>query len=209
MHHSAIHTEAARHTLGGLDPIMAGLIAMHPPCDVIAKVREPFEALTSAIVHQQLSGKAAQTILGRVLNLEPEHAFISPETIVTASDETLRACGLSRAKTLAVKDLAERAIDGRLPSYAETVLLEDGVLIDRLTAVRGVGVWTVQMYLIFTLARPDVFPSNDMGVRNGYAIAYQTERPSPKALEAVAEQWAPYRSLATWYLYRAADTNAP
>lgn len=166
-----------------------------------------YAALAEAIVSQQLSGRAAATIYGRVCALCPgARGGPRPEQILATSDEALRGAGLSRAKLLALRDLAERSLAGDVPSLAQARRLSDEALIERLTAVRGVGRWTVEMFLIFRLGRPDVLPVDDYGVRKGFALAYGLDAlPKPRALAEYGERWAPWRTVASWYLWRVAD----
>jgi methylated-DNA-[protein]-cysteine S-methyltransferase len=169
-----------------------------------------FGALAEAIVYQQLTGKAAATIYGRVCALFP-HAHGGPTAaqILRASDEKLRGAGLSRAKLLALRDLARRAAAGTIPNLAEIHGMEDDAIVERLTAVRGIGRWTVEMLLIFRLGRPDVLPADDYGVRKGFALTYRKrELPNRKELETRAERWRPYRSVASWYLWRAVELKS-
>jgi 3-methyladenine DNA glycosylase/8-oxoguanine DNA glycosylase len=165
-----------------------------------------FAALAKAIVYQQLTGKAAATIFGRVLALFPDTPESpTPEQLLGASDEQLRAAGLSRSKLLSLRDLARKSADGELPALSEIHQMADEAIIERLTQVRGIGRWTVEMLLIFTLGRPDVLPADDYGVRKGFAIAYDRELPSRKELETFGIRWKPYRSVASWYLWRAVE----
>src|SRR5262249_25162579 len=166
-----------------------------------------FAALTEAIVYQQLTGKAAATIFARVCALFPRaHHGPTAEQILRASDEKLRAAGLSRAKLLALRDLARRAANGEIPTLAEVHRMEDEAIIERLTAVRGIGRWTVEMLLIFRLGRPDVLPADDYGIRKGFAVAFKKrELPSRQQLEKRGARWKPYRTVASWYLWRAAE----
>ncbi|XXX78623.1 methylated-DNA--[protein]-cysteine S-methyltransferase [Sorangium sp. So ce134] len=166
-----------------------------------------FLALAESIVYQQLTGKAAATIFARVRALFPRaHEGFTPEQILRASDEKLRAAGLSRAKLLSLRDLARRAQDGELPTLAEVHGMEDEAIIERLTQVRGIGRWTVEMLLMFRLGRPDVLPVDDYGIRKGFAIAFaQRELPGRKELEQRGARWRPYRTVASWYLWRAVD----
>jgi DNA-3-methyladenine glycosylase II len=169
-------------------------------------VQSPFEALAESIVYQQLTGKAASTILGRVVNLFRPRRFPRPQDLLEAPDALLRKAGLSRNKTAALKDLAAKAIDGTVPPLAKLKQLSDTEIIERLTAVRGVGPWTVEMLLIFRLARPDVLPATDYGVRKGFAkLRGLRELPTPKELLEYGERWRPFRSVASWYLWRALD----
>ncbi|MEZ4332118.1 MAG: DNA-3-methyladenine glycosylase 2 family protein [Myxococcota bacterium] len=169
-----------------------------------------YAALAEAIVSQQLSGRAAATIYGRVCALCPGgrggRGGPRPEQILAASDAALRGAGLSGAKALALRDLAERSLAGGIPTLTQARRLSDDELIERLTAVRGIGRWTVEMFLIFRLGRPDVLPVDDYGVRKGFALAYGRDAlPKPRALAAFGERWAPWRTVASWYLWRVAD----
>ena len=163
----------------------------------------PFQALFRSIVYQQLSGKAASTILGRVIALFPGRDFPSPEDVLTATEESLRGAGLSRNKFLAVRDLAAKALDGTVPERDEMSRMSDEEIIERCTAVRGIGRWTVEMMLIFHLARPDVLPVDDLGVRKGAMRLYRLRKlPSPERLAQIAEPWRPWRSVGSWYMWR-------
>jgi 3-methyladenine DNA glycosylase/8-oxoguanine DNA glycosylase len=167
---------------------------------------EPFEALLSAIGHQQLTGKAAETILGRVKARYGDGDWPTPRAIVLARAPGLRACGLSRAKVLAVKDLAARTLDGTVPNARALHSMGDDEIVERLTTVRGVGRWTVEMMLLFRLGRLDVFPVDDYGVRKGYSQLFGLkDLVKPKALMALGEAWRPYRGVASWYLWRVLD----
>jgi methylated-DNA-[protein]-cysteine S-methyltransferase len=166
-----------------------------------------FGALSEAIVYQQLSGKAAATIFARLCALFPKAASgPSPEQILRASDQKLSSAGLSRSKLLSLRDLALRTKRGQLPTLTEIQRMDDEAVIDTLTQVRGIGRWTVEMLLILRLGRPDVLPVDDYGVRKGFALAFRRpELPSRKELEQRGERWRPYRSVASWYLWRALD----
>jgi DNA-3-methyladenine glycosylase II len=164
----------------------------------------PYEALLEAIVYQQLNGKAAATIFGRVKEHVGGGNIPTPEQILAASDATLRGAGLSRQKLAAIRDLAQKTAEGIVPSMEEVQRLGDEEIVTRLTAVRGVGVWTVHMMLIFRLGRPDVLPALDYGVQQGFKLAYRKRKlPKPKELLAFGERWKPYRSVASWYLWQA------
>jgi 3-methyladenine DNA glycosylase/8-oxoguanine DNA glycosylase len=164
----------------------------------------PYEALMEAIVYQQLNGKAAATIFGRVKDRVGGGNIPTPEQIIAASDATLRSAGLSRQKLAAIRDLAQKTAEGIVPSMEDVQLLGDDEIVTRLTAVRGVGVWTVHMMLIFRLGRPDVLPTLDYGVQQGFKLAYRKRKlPKPKELQAFGERWKPYRSVASWYLWQA------
>jgi DNA-3-methyladenine glycosylase II len=172
------------------------------------KSKDPYRALVRSIVYQQLSGKAAATIHGRVLGLFPDKDHPEPEDLLGASEDMLRSAGLSRQKAAALKDLAQKRIDGTVPHARALTRLPDDEIIERLTAVRGVGRWTVEMYLIFTLGRPDVLPIDDLGVRKGAEKLYKRTF-TPKELGAYGERWGPWRSAAAWHLWRVADTQTP
>ena len=191
------------------DPVMLALVRAAGPCDIRPqRGRSPYQSLISSIAHQQLTGRAAATILGRFFALYGEGRYPEPEELLATPDESLRAVGFSRAKAAALRDLASRTLDGTVPPRATLARLPDEEIIERLTAVRGVGRWTVEMFLIFTLGRPDVLPVDDYGVRSGFRIAYRKrEIPAPKRLAAFGERWAPYRSTAAWYLWRAVDLH--
>jgi len=166
----------------------------------------PFEALAESIVYQQLTGKAAATIFSRVKALYGGTRLPEAEAILKTPDERLRSVGLSSAKALALKDLADRHHRGLIPSLDELERMPDQEIIERLTAVRGIGQWTAEMLLIFRLARPDVLPVNDYGVRKGFAATFsRRELPTPKELFLHGERWRPYRSVASWYLWRALE----
>jgi 3-methyladenine DNA glycosylase/8-oxoguanine DNA glycosylase len=165
-----------------------------------------FASLTRAIVYQQLTGAAAATILRRVRHLFAPRRFPVPRDLLTISPDYLRQAGLSAAKTAALRDLATKALDGTVPSLARVRRMGDEEIIERLTAVRGIGRWTVEMLLIFKLGRPDVLPIGDLGVRKGFAATFRKRNlPEPAALLRRGERWRPYRSVASWYLWRALE----
>ena len=201
MHHKAIEH------LGQSDKVLRALIKTVGPCRLKADRRQsPFEALVEAVCHQQLTGKAAQTILGRVKALHAHRPFPTPDDLLGTPDETLRAAGLSRAKVAAVKDISAKTLDGTVPEPRMLARLDDAEIIDRLTSIRGVGQWTVEMLLIFKLGRPDILPVDDYGVRKGFMLAYRKrDLPKPAALLAHGERWRPHRSVAAWYMWRSAD----
>ena len=166
----------------------------------------PFESLVRAIAYQQLHDKAAESILRRLIALFPGCRFPSPSDILATHRRTMRRTGLSRAKIAALKDLAAKALDGTIPGSRLIKRLDDEDIIRRLVAVRGVGRWTAEMLLIFHCGRPDVLPVDDFGVRNGFRIAYgRRVLPTPNAMLRYGERWKPYRTVASWYLWRAAD----
>lgn len=185
---------------------MRRLIKAHGPCELMPQKRSPYEALIHAVAHQQLHANAAEAILRRFKALWPKTRFPKPSQVIAASDEALRGCGFSTGKMLAIRDIATKTESGHIPTRAAASKLDDDALITRLIEVRGVGRWTVEMLLIFTLRRPDVFPSDDFGVRNGWRVAKKLpEMPKPKDFRELAARWAPHRTLAAWYLWRAAD----
>ncbi len=197
---------AERH-LAASDPKLAALIARVGPCRLqVEGLASPFAALVEAIVYQQLTGKAAQTIHGRLVGLFPQRR-VSPQRLLATHPRRLRSAGLSRAKVLALKDLAAKTLERVVPPLRILRAMPDEEIIARLTAVRGVGRWTAEMLLIFRLGRPDVWPATDYGVRKGYARVFSRGRlPSPKLLDQRGERWRPYRTVAAWYLWRAAET---
>ncbi len=195
---------AASQALAATDPRLGDLIASVGPPRITLRPDETLPALLRSIVYQQLSTKAAATILGRVLGAFGDGDALDPDALDAAPDEALRACGLSRAKTAAARDLVARQRAGTLPTRADLLAMPDDAVVAALTAVRGVGPWTAQMVLLFNLGRPDVWPTTDLGVQEGYRIiAGLDDRPSPKALEALGEPYAPWRSVAAWYGWRA------
>ena len=200
------HGKAHRH-LANTDPRMAQLIARSRRYNIASAVSiRPFDALAESIAYQQLSGKAAATIFGRVRALYPKRKWLDPEQLLATPDGCLRAAGLSRAKTAALKDLAAKTIDGTVPSGRALIQMSDDEIIARLTQVRGIGRWTVEMLLLFDLGRPDVWPVDDYGVRKGFAKTFGRRKlPTPKQLVKIGEKWRPYRSVAAWYFWRALD----
>ncbi len=185
---------------------MKKLIRIHGPCGLKPETtRSPFQSLVSAVAHQQLHGRAAETILKRFRGLFGNR-MPSAETLASADDEALRSCGFSRAKVAALRDIAAKTIEGVVPGSREIAKLSDEEIIARLTTVRGVGRWTVQMLLIFKLGRPDVLPADDYGVRAGFQVVFgKDELPSSKEVLHYGERWRPYATTAAWYLWRAAD----
>jgi|SRR6185436_4948203 len=165
-----------------------------------------FESLTHSIVYQQLSGKAAETIFGRLRALYSSKEFPEPETVLATPHKKLRSVGLSEAKAKAVRDLAEHAKRGEIPSINELRRMDPEAVIERLTVVRGIGRWTVEMLLLFRIGHPDVLPVHDLGIRKGFArIQRRTELPEPETIMRRGERWRPYRSVASWYLWRATE----
>jgi len=226
--------EAAVAHLSAADPKLAKLIARVGPLTMrLAAGQSPFEALTESIIYQQLNGKAAATIHARLIASFQPNAFPnviaghlaansvhpSPQDFLDAPTPQLRAAGLSANKTLALRDLAAKTLDGTVPSLAAIRRMSDHAIIDHLTQVRGIGKWTVEMLLIFRLGRPDIFPTSDYGVRKGFALTFQNLKPTtkvtpallptPAQLERRAKKWQPYRSVASWYMWRACDLSKP
>jgi O-6-methylguanine DNA methyltransferase len=190
------------------DPALVRVIDTAGPFAMrLKRARSLFGALAESIVYQQLHGRAAAAIFARVCALFPRaHEGPTAEQILRASDEKLRGAGLSRAKLLSLKDLARRAKDGEIPTLAEAHAMSDEALVERLSAVRGIGRWTVEMLLIFRLGRPDVLPADDYGIRKGFAVAFRKRGlPAAKDVLARGERWRPYRTVASWYLWRAAE----
>jgi len=163
-----------------------------------------YESLLEAIMHQSIAGKAAQVIWGRIKALGSNGQCPTPAELLRVSKQKLRKCGLSKAKVAAVRDLARKTIDGVVPTVAAAEKMSDQELVDRLISVRGIGPWTVEMFLIFRLGRPDVLPIHDYGVQKGWAITYRKKNiPKPKELLKFGERWRPYRTVASWYMWRA------
>ncbi|MEI7710053.1 MAG: DNA-3-methyladenine glycosylase 2 family protein [Rhodospirillales bacterium] len=197
--------DAVRHL--SAEPLFAALIRrVGRPRLNIERQRGPYEALMRAIAHQQLHGRAAEAILGRFCALYPGETFPSPDAVLTTDETALRGCGFSGPKIAALRDICAKTVDGTVPTRRAATRLTDAELIERLIGIRGVGRWTVEMLLIFTLGRPDVLPVDDFGVREGYRMLYGLDvQPKPRELATLGEAWAPYRSFATWYLYRAVE----
>jgi len=176
----------------------------------LKETHSSFAMLSEAIVYQQLTGKAAATIFGRFKAFYPGRRFPKPAEVLATSDARLREAGLSRAKALALKDLAEKVESGVVPKVAVLKRMSDEDIVERLTAVRGIGRWTVEMLLIFRLGRPDVLPTGDYGVRKAFAMVFRKRAlPSPSALARHGERWRPYRTVASWYLWRALEVRDP
>jgi DNA-3-methyladenine glycosylase II len=188
---------------------MRKLIKQHGECALVPDTKHtPFVSLVRAVAHQQLHGAAAETILRRFRALFPGNRFPKAAQLADVTDDALRACGFSWAKIASLRDIAAKTLDGTVPSSRTVSKLGDEEIIARLTEVRGVGRWTVEMYLIFTLGRPDVLPVDDFGVRNGFRVALNLpEMPKPKELLAFGERWRPHATTASWYLWRAADAS--
>jgi 3-methyladenine DNA glycosylase/8-oxoguanine DNA glycosylase len=206
-----VNAAAALRHLKKADPALGRLIDKVGAYTLrVEGIHSPFDALAQAIMHQQITGKAAATIVRRFKEkLADGESFPTPEAVLSASDETLRAVGLSRSKALAMRDLAAKTIGGTVPTYAALLAMDDELIAERLTRIRGIGLWTVHMLLMFRLGRPDVVPTTDYGVRKGFMVAFRgKEMPSPKDIAKRAEKWRPYRSVASWYLWRALELPA-
>jgi DNA-3-methyladenine glycosylase II len=197
--------EAIRY-LSEADATFASLVGVAGPFRMeIRTLHSPFEALARNIVYQQLNGTAAAAIHARVLALFGGRR-LRPNNILEASDESLRGAGLSRNKLESLRDLAAKTLDGTVPTLARLKRMSDEDIIERLTEVRGIGRWTVEMLLMSRLGRPDVLPVGDFGVRKGFSLVYKTEgMPTPKELARYGERWWPYRTVASWYMWRAND----
>ncbi len=212
---------AFRRRLAKADPVLAGVMraagkyALEP-----AASHTPFHALARAIAHQQLNGIAAESIFGRFCGLYQTtenalagmvEATLEAELVLETPDAKLRSVGLSFAKIASIKDLARKTLDGVVPPYEILHTLADEEIIERLTQVRGIGRWTVEMLLMFRLGRPDVLPVDDYGIRKGFMLTYGlSELPRPKELLAYGERWRPWRTVASWYLWRSLDVpNTP
>ena len=167
-------------------------------------LQSPYEALLEAIAYQSISGKAAATIFGRIKALSSTGRAPTPQEMLKLRKQALRKAGLSGAKVLAMKDLAKKTIEGVVPTLEDAQKLSDEELVERLTSVRGIGAWTVEMFLIFRLGRPDVLPIHDLGVKKGWSLTYgKKHMPKPKELLSFGERWRPYRTVASWYMWRA------
>ncbi|MDX2053677.1 MAG: DNA-3-methyladenine glycosylase [Polyangiaceae bacterium] len=206
-------TSAVRY-LKRKDPTLGKSIRQIGACTLAgSKMRSPYESLVRAVAHQQLHGKAAETILARFVNLTPGKRFPSPEEVLALAPEALRGVGFSLAKAHSIRDIAEKTQSKVVPSTRVISKLDDDAIVERLTEVRGIGRWTVEMLLIFHLGRADILPADDFGVRAGFRVVYGLpEMPRPKELLAHGELWRPYRTVAAWYLWRAADrakANSP
>lgn len=204
------HIEAHAH-LSRLDKRLAQLIERVgefrfklDECDSV------YESLLEAIVYQSIAGKAAQVIFSRIRALGSNGLCPTPQELLRVSTQKLRKAGLSHAKIAAVRDLAQKTIDGVVPTLDEAATMTDQELVDRLISVRGIGAWTVEMFLIFRLGRPDVLPIHDYGVQKGFALTYRKKSiPKPKELLKFGERWRPYRTVASWYMWRAVELAGP
>jgi DNA-3-methyladenine glycosylase II len=200
------HVEAIAH-LSKADKRLGRLIGKSIEFKLnIDEAESPYDALLEAIAYQSISGKAAATIFARVKALGSNGRAPTPTEILRVTPQTLREAGLSFAKIAAVRDLAQKTIEGVVPTLEEARKMSDAELVERLISVRGIGAWTVEMFLIFRLGRPDVLPIHDYGVQKGFAITYGKKAiPKPKELAAFGERWRPYRTVASWYMWRAIE----
>ena len=194
----------AVRTLRAKDPGLAALMDRVGPYNLgLRDNKTPFQALLQSVVYQQLSGKSAAAIHNRVLGLFP-HRYASPKRMHMLSDSRLLGAGLSRAKVKAANDLAARCMDGTVPHTRQLKNMTDDEVVECLQQIHGIGVWTAQMLLIFHLGRPDVLPAGDLGVLKGFRMTYGLKQnPEPKRMLQHGERWRPYRTVATWYLWRA------
>ncbi len=196
--------EATKH-LAERDECLKHLIEETIPFQIdVTDAQSPYEVLLESIAYQSISGKAAATIFGRIKALGSNGRPPSPEQMLKLRKPALRKAGLSGAKVLAMKDVARKTLAGVVPTLEQALTMSDEELVERLVSVRGIGAWTVEMFLIFRLGRPDVLPIHDLGVKKGWAVAYGKKRmPNPKELLAFGERWRPYRTVASWYMWRA------
>jgi len=193
--------------LRAADPVLGGLIERVGDCRLeIRRRHSPYQSLVHAVAHQQLHGAAARAILGRFLALYPEKDFPSAAQVAATPDRKLRAAGFSRGKIRCIRDLTAKTLAGVVPDRRVIQRLEDDAIVERLITVHGVGRWTVEMLLLSTLGRPDVLPVDDYGIRAGFRIAYAMKSmPKPITVRRRGERWRPYRSIASWYLWRATE----
>jgi len=201
---------AAARILAERDPVIARLVAEAGPPRLSRPTDSHFGALVRAIVYQQLAGRAAVAIHGRLIAaLGGDAADVQPEPLLALTDEQMRAVGLSRNKMASLRDLAAKVLDGTVMLSPRGLAREsDDDIVARLSAVRGIGPWTAEMFLIFQLRRLDVWPVGDLGVRRGYGLAWQVPEPTARELEPLGEPFRPYRSVAAWYCWRAAELYA-
>ena len=203
--------DLAMQHLAAVDTDWTRLIAEVGDCGLkTTPGREPYEALVRSIAFQQLHGRAAEAILGRMLAMYPDQAFPAPASILATDPTLMRACGFSATKVATIREIAQKTQDGLVPTLADAQLMSNEELIERLVQLKGVGRWTVEMLLIFTLERWDVLPVDDFGVREGYRLLkLLSKQPTPKELSAIGAAWSPYSSIAAWYLWQAASLYKP
>jgi DNA-3-methyladenine glycosylase II len=201
----AFDLSAAKAALAAKDERIARLIEETIEFQLKMEAMDsPYESLMRSIAYQSISGKAAATIFARVKALGSNGNAPTPQEMLKLRKPVLRKAGLSGAKILAMKDLAQKTIDGVVPTMEQALKMSDEELVERLVSVRGIGAWTVEMFLIFRLGRPDVLPVHDLGVKKGWCVTYGKKRmPRPKELLTFGERWRPYRTLASWYMWRA------
>jgi DNA-3-methyladenine glycosylase II len=190
--------------LAAIDADWARLVAQVGPCGHAPKpTREPYEALVRAVAYQQLHVKAGDAILARMLSLYPGSGFPSPKYLLDIDPQAMRACGYSARKVETIRGIAAATLDGIVPDLATALALPDEELVSRLSALKGIGRWTVEMFLIYSLERPDILPADDFGVREGYRLLKSLEAAPPaKAMAAIGADWSPHRTAAAWYLWR-------
>jgi 3-methyladenine DNA glycosylase/8-oxoguanine DNA glycosylase len=204
--HAFDHRKAIAHITKD-DPHLSALIGKCIEFKLnIDEEQSPYESLLRAIAYQSIAGKAAAVIFGRIKALGSNGRVPTPEELLKVPEQKLREAGFSAAKVAAARDLAQKTIGGIVPTMADAVKMSDTELVERLISVRGIGAWTVEMFLIFRLGRPDVLPIHDYGVQKGFALTYRKRRiPKPQELAKFGERWRPYRTVASWYLWRAVD----
>lgn len=206
--HKRVSHAAAAEMLASRDPVLAGLIAAAGPIRLARRTGSHFAGLVEAIVYQQLAGAAARAIHGRLVAALDDD--VRPEALLSLSDETLRAAGLSANKARSLRDLAAKVLDGTVILSPRGLSRQsDEEVIARLSTVRGIGPWTAQMFLIFRLRRLDVWPTGDFGVRQGYGLAWKVPMPTARELEPLGDPYRPYRTVVAWYCWRAVDTIIP
>lgn len=190
--------------LAALDDDWARHIAVVGPCLHAAKpAREPYEALVRAIAYQQLHAKAGDAILGRFLALYPGASFPTPQQVLTTDEAALRGCGFSATKLATIRGIAQATLDGIVPTREHALAMPDEALVNQLVSLRGVGRWTVEMLLIYTLERTDILPADDFGVRDGYRrLKRLNATPTRKQMIEIGRAWSPHRTVASWYLWR-------
>lgn len=204
-----MHAKAIQH-LTESDDLLAPWIRRIGPCRLSPDPRRSvFQALVRSVAHQQLNGRAADTILARFSALFPHGRWPEAREVLALGAEPIRAAGFSSGKTSCILELARRVEAGELPDRKEMELLTDDAVVERLTVVKGIGRWSVEMFLMFGLGRPDVLPVQDFGIQSGFRIVYRKRgRPSPDRIRRHGERWRPYRTTASWYLWRAVDLES-
>jgi DNA-3-methyladenine glycosylase II len=207
---TALYRRAAKH-LASLDDDWARHVAAIGPCRHESRpARDPYQALVRAIAYQQLHARAGDAILGRFLALYPGQSFPPPAALLGTDPQAQRDCGFSASKLATIRGIAQAALDGVIPGRDEALAMTDDALVERLVALRGVGRWTVEMLLIYTLERMDILPVDDYGVREGYRRLKRLDKaPSPAQMRTIGEAFSPYRTIAAWYLWRMPATPTP